>query len=86
MGALAIHTGATVYAADRIQWYLTYKNLANGAHNWKVQESRLWRFPPNGTLPTKMFRAPVEFNDVWQACPDRAPAVSSFRKVSCAPE
>lgn len=64
MGALAIHTGATVYAADRIQWYRRYNNLPNGRFEFGAWEGRLLRFPPDGTPPTEVARAPVEFSDV----------------------
>jgi hypothetical protein len=64
MGALAIHTNATVYAADRIQWYGTYNNAANGRYDFGAWEGQLWRFPPDGTPPIKMARAPVELADV----------------------
>ena len=64
MGAMAIHTGAVVYAADKIQWYNTYNGLKNGAYNFGIWEGQLWRFPPNGAQPTKVFGAPVEFDDV----------------------
>jgi hypothetical protein len=64
MGALATHTGAAVYAADRIQWYSRYNNLANGRFDWGTWEGRLWRFPPDGTDPVTVDRAPVEFADV----------------------
>lgn len=64
MGALAIYTGAAVYAADRIQWYNTYHGLKNGAYNFGIWEGQLWLFPPDGTPPTKVFGAPIEFDDV----------------------
>ncbi len=64
MGALAIYTNATVYAADRIQWYNTYHGLPNGAFNFGKWEGTLWRFPPSGNPPTALNGAPVEFSDV----------------------
>ena len=64
MGALAIHANATVYAADRIQWYNTYKNLSNGRYDFGGWEGQLFRFPPSGNSPTMVARAPVEFGDV----------------------
>lgn len=64
MGALAIHTGATVYAADRIQWYGTYNGLANGRFEFDEWEGQLWQFPPNGNPPSVVAGAPVEFSDV----------------------
>ena len=64
MGALAITTNASVFAADRIQWYSTYKNLANGRFDWGAWEGRLYHFPPDGSPPTVVPSAPVEFSDV----------------------
>jgi hypothetical protein len=65
MGALAIYTNADVYAADRIQWYSTWQNKADGAFDWGKWEGKLWYFPPSGAPPTRvMGRAPVEFGDV----------------------
>jgi hypothetical protein len=64
MGALAIHTNAMVYAADRIQWYGTYNNLSNGRFEFGGWEGTLWQFPPNGNPPTIVASAPVEFADV----------------------
>jgi hypothetical protein len=64
MGALAIHTNAMVYAADRIQWYNTYKDLPNGRFEWGDWEGRLFQFPPNGNSATVVDRAPIEFADV----------------------
>jgi hypothetical protein len=64
MGALAIYTNATVYAADRIQWYSTYKGLPNGRFDFGEWEGQLWQFPPDGGSPTKVPFAPVELADV----------------------
>jgi hypothetical protein len=64
MGALAIHTRASVYAADRIQWYSTYKNLSNGAYDFGGWEGKLRHFPPDGSGSTVVHSAPVEFGDV----------------------
>ncbi len=65
MGALAIHTNANVFAADRIQWYNTWQNKSDGAFDWGAWEGRLWYFPPSGGPPTKVCGgAPVEFGDV----------------------
>jgi hypothetical protein len=58
MGALAIHTGATVYAADRIQWYDS-SNMDFG--DW---EGNLWQFPPTGTPPTIVPCAPTELTSL----------------------
>jgi hypothetical protein len=54
MGALAMHAKATVYAADRIQWY-DPSNMDFG--DW---EGNLWQFQPTGVPPTIVPCAPVE--------------------------
>jgi hypothetical protein len=64
MGALALVTGAHVYAADRIQWYSRYNNLNNGRYDFGAWEGRLFHFSPNGTPPTTATGAPVELADV----------------------
>ncbi|MFN8179218.1 MAG: hypothetical protein U0167_14905 [bacterium] len=64
MGALAIHTNANVYAADKIQWYDTYNGLANGRFDFGEWEGQLWSFPPSGNPPTRADAPPVEFSDV----------------------
>ena len=64
MGALAIHTNAVVYAADKIQWYGTYKGLSNGAYEWGDWEGNLYAFHPNGYGIELVPRAPTEFADV----------------------
>jgi hypothetical protein len=64
MGAMAIHTNATVYAADRIQWYGTFNNIPSGRFDFGAWEGQLWRFPSDGTRPIPVDRAPVEFADV----------------------
>lgn len=64
MGALAIHTNATVFAADRIQWYSTYNGLSNGRYDFGNWEGNLWCFPASGNPPTIVSRPPVEFSDV----------------------
>ncbi|QQS41140.1 MAG: hypothetical protein IPM63_17535 [Acidobacteriota bacterium] len=58
MGALAIHTNATVYAADRIQWY-------NPDHyDFGRWEGDLWRFPANGEPGSRTSGPPVSIRDV----------------------
>lgn len=64
MGALAIHTNAHVYAADRIQWYNTYNDLSNGRFEFGEWEGQLFHFPPSGEPPTIVAAPPVEFSDV----------------------
>lgn len=58
MGALAIHTNTTVYAADRIQWY----NPAN--FDFGSWEGQLMRFPPAGTAPSRVSRVPVDLSQM----------------------
>lgn len=61
MGALAIHTQATVYAADRIQWYTT----KSGVIDFGKWEGTLWKFDPEGTCaPAPANRAPVELSQI----------------------
>jgi hypothetical protein len=64
MGALAIHTRATVYAADRIQLYGTYRNFDNGRFEWGDWEGRVWRFYPSGAPGRPVPGPPLEFSDV----------------------
>lgn len=64
IGALAIHTNANVYAADRIQWYNTFNGLTNGRYEFGAWEGRLWHFPPSGVPPTVVAGPPVEFAHV----------------------
>jgi len=65
MGALALHTNATVYAADLIQWYDTYKGLENGAYEFGAWEGNLLRFKPDGCSIDRVPRAPTELADVF---------------------
>lgn len=58
MGALAIHTNAVVYAADRIQWY-TPSDFDFG--QW---EGRLLKFKPSGEPPVVVSHVPVGFNEL----------------------
>jgi hypothetical protein len=63
MGALALHTRATVYAVDRIQWYTT-GFYPNGAFNFGSWEGTLWRFDPNGSFaPAAGNRVPLELGE-----------------------
>jgi hypothetical protein len=64
MGALAIHTNATVYAADRIQWYSTFNSSPHGRFDFGAWEGQLWAFPADGSPPNMVPGAPVEFADV----------------------
>ena len=65
MGALALHTGADVYAADLIQWYATYKDMTKGRFDFAAWEGQLWRFFPSGQRAERVPRAPVEIGDVF---------------------
>lgn len=58
MGALAIHTGANVFAADRIQWY---RRTGFNFGNW---EGQLYRFPPSGGNPVPVGTEPVPLSRV----------------------
>jgi hypothetical protein len=57
MGALAIHTGAFVYASNRIQYSSTYRGLSNGRfiHSWTGQ---LLRFSPDTGASESLRTAP----------------------------
>jgi hypothetical protein len=63
MGALAIHTGATVFAANRIQYYSRWHGLAHGRFNHSAWSGILYKFSPvNGAgTPARDNKAPVEF-------------------------
>jgi len=64
MGALAIHTNASVFAADKIQWYSTFQDSPHGRFVFGDWEGTVWDFPPNGSTATPVLSAPVEFADV----------------------
>lgn len=64
MGALAIHANATVYAADRIQWYGTYNGQSNGRYEFGAWEGQLMVFPASGAPGGRVAGPPVEFSDV----------------------
>jgi hypothetical protein len=51
MGALAICTGANVYAASAIQYFSKYKHLPNGRFILSDWRGVLYHFPPDGTAP-----------------------------------
>lgn len=46
MGGLAINTDADVYAADKIQWYFTYRNLAHGKIDFRRWNGTIYHFFP----------------------------------------
>lgn len=58
MGALAIHTNANVYAADRIQWY------GPRNYNFGAWEGNLFLFPRTGGSPTRASRPPKELSEI----------------------
>lgn len=57
MGALAIHTNAVVYAADRIQWYQP------DDFDFGKWEGQLLAFEPSGVAPVNVSEVPVGFNE-----------------------
>jgi len=68
MGALAIHANATVYAADRIQWYSTRGARLTGTIDFGNWEGTLWRFQPDGSVaPSAGNRVPVELDEIATA-------------------
>jgi hypothetical protein len=64
MGALALCTNADVYAADRIQWFGTYRDLPNGAFDFGAWEGDLYKFSANTGQGIVVASVPVEFTDV----------------------
>ena len=66
MGALALHTQATVYAGDVAQYTEdTRPSLGKrGALAFGSWEGQLWRFRPNGCAGVRVSKAPVEFDEV----------------------
>jgi hypothetical protein len=67
MGALAIHTGAHVYAGDLIQWYTTHAGLTNGRFEFGSWEGQLWHFSPTGGNASIVAAPPVEFATMMHA-------------------
>jgi hypothetical protein len=61
MGALAIHTNATVYAADKIQWY--HVKNGDGSYDFGAWEGTLYKFDPNGASPQTVRRAAFELDE-----------------------
>jgi hypothetical protein len=59
MGALAIHTGAHVYAADEAQTADVQKDDVDFGH-W---EGALFEFPPSGAPPRQVASAPYNLSD-----------------------
>lgn len=56
MGALAIHTGAFVYAADQNQSYDTIGK--HGRFYMRDWEGQVWEFPPSGAGPKQTTLVP----------------------------
>jgi hypothetical protein len=63
MGALALHTKANVYAADKIQWY----NGGGGSSpiNFGDWEGQVKWFPPSGEKPRAVSGPLVEISQVF---------------------
>jgi hypothetical protein len=59
MGALALHTNADVYAADKMQWYVRRQRMARGMIDFGGWEGGLWRFPASGSRPEPAREAPT---------------------------
>ena len=55
-------THANVYAADKIQWYGTFNDLANGRYEFGAGKER-FTGSTDGNPPTIVARPPVEFTD-----------------------
>jgi uncharacterized protein YycO len=64
MGALALHTNANVYAADKIQWYFTYRGMPTGAFNFGAWDGQLFMFSGSTGRGVPVPSVPVEFTDV----------------------
>lgn len=67
MGALALHTNSDVYAADKIQWYYTYKGMPNGAFDFRDWEGQLYKFSAGNGLSSPVTKAPREFAELLRA-------------------
>lgn len=63
MSALARHTNAIVYAADRIQWYFPTD------FNFGRWEGTVYMFQPNGVV-VRDFRPPTDVIDIVAPLPD----------------
>jgi hypothetical protein len=61
MAALAIHTNATVYAADKIQRYLTGLDQRHGHVDFESWEGTLLRFLPGGQEPKPVGDTPWKY-------------------------
>jgi hypothetical protein len=62
MGALALHTRATVYAGDVAQ--VAMQSGAKSALEFGKWEGQLWRFRPDGCAGVPVAKAPVEYNEM----------------------
>ena len=63
-GALALCTNADVYAADKIQWYDTFRGVRNGAFDFALWEGNLYKFSAGSGMGVTTNRVPVEFTQV----------------------
>jgi hypothetical protein len=66
MGMLALHTRASVFAAERIQRYDIDRDLPHGRMDFGDWEGPLLKFAPACQVPIPGTRAPVEFGDVMK--------------------
>ena len=62
MGALALHTRATVYAGDVTQY--AGHSGERGTLQFGQWEGQLWRFRPDGSAGVRVSKAPVEYNEM----------------------
>jgi hypothetical protein len=64
MGALALHTQAHVFAADKIQWY-NGGAAGSAPIDFGAWEGNLKWFPPTGEHSKVVYSVPVEISDVY---------------------
>jgi hypothetical protein len=64
MGALALHTQATVYAGDVDQYARSSRVGEKGPLEFGKWEGQLWRFRPDGCAGVPVSKAPVEYNEM----------------------
>jgi hypothetical protein len=66
MGALALHTQATVYASNEIQYSNRYHGLLHGRIEIVPWQGTLLAFPPTGGSPAQVRRAPRELGEAMR--------------------
>ncbi|MET0388321.1 MAG: hypothetical protein ABW321_20280 [Polyangiales bacterium] len=66
MGALALHTKATVYAADQIQIYHPAGGTEHGRFKMGAWEGQVWEFPPSGAGPSHARAMPKSIDSVFK--------------------